>query len=209
MLRTLVRKSKYRVRVAALDRNFCDTINVFFQLKKLIGDDNVIQGEDKFRIDWLKSYTGGSLVCFPKTTADVSNIMKYCSANLISVVAQGGNTGLVGGAVPIDDKELIISLAKMNKIIEIDEVASVVVCEAGCVLQNIEFAVQPSGFVLPLDLASKGSCMIGGNVSTNAGGIRRLKYGSLHENVLGILVVYVYIYFMFAILSLCYTLILI
>ena len=169
--------------------SFFTTNNVFLDLKRIVGADYVCLADDRYRIDWLKSYVGGKLVCFPKSTVEVSNIMKYCHIHKIPVVPQGGNTGLVGGSIPSSDEQLIISFSRMNAINEIDNTSSVLVCESGCILQQLEENVNLQGLKLPLDLASKGSCMIGGNVSTNAGGIRRLKYGSLHETVLGMYLV--------------------
>lgn len=85
--------------------------------------------------------------------------------------------------------ELILSLARMRKIINIDSASASVVCEAGCVLEELNSATEAVGFTVPLDLGAKGSCMIGGNVATNAGGLRLLRYGSMHHNVLGLEVV--------------------
>jgi D-2-hydroxyglutarate dehydrogenase len=143
----------------------------------------------KYTTDWTGSYSGGSLVCFPQTTEEVSKLLSYCNKYKIGVVPQGGNTGLVGGGVGTKRGELILSLERLNRIIEVDEQAGVLTCEAGCVLEWLSDEVGKKGFVVPLDLAAKGSCMIGGNVSTNAGGLRVMKYGSLQGNVLGMEVV--------------------
>mgnify|MGYP003386169621 FL=1 len=158
--------------------------------KLLIGMDCVLTEDiGRYQKDWLEVYSGGSVVCIPKSTGDVSALLKYCDQNSIGIVPQGGNTGLVGGSVARCDDEVILSLEKMNSIIEIDEDSSVLVCESGCVLQELESAVSDRGYTVPLDLGAKGSCMIGGNISTNAGGLRVLRYGSLHHNVLGLEVV--------------------
>eukprot|EP00794_Sanderia_malayensis_P005501 gene5501-6186_t len=103
----------------------------------------------------------------------------------LAVVPQGGNTGLVGGSVPVFD-EIILSISLMNEIINIDNVAGVLVCQAGCILESLDNALADHGLMMPLDLGAKGSCHIGGNVSTNAGGLRLLRYGSLHGSVLGL-----------------------
>ncbi len=102
-----------------------------------------------------------------------------------------GNTGLVGGAVGLrgTGRELILSTERLSAVHRVDTTAGTVVCDAGCVLEALDAAAQKHGFVVPLDLGAKGSCAIGGNVSTNAGGIRLLKYGSLHGSVLGMEVV--------------------
>ncbi|PWN49071.1 hypothetical protein IE53DRAFT_388724 [Violaceomyces palustris] len=144
---------------------------------------------DTFNHDWMNKYHGKSqLVLKPKTTEEVSKIMRYCNEKNLAVVPQGGNTGLVGGGVPVFD-EVIVTLAGLNKIRSFDEVAGTLVCDAGCVLEALDNHVAEKGYMMPLDLGAKGSCHIGGNVATNAGGLRYLRYGSLHGNVLGLEVV--------------------
>ncbi|XP_027906818.1 D-2-hydroxyglutarate dehydrogenase, mitochondrial [Vigna unguiculata] len=155
----------------------------------ILGSKNVIQDEDKLatsNTDWMHKYKGSSkLLLQPRTTDEVAQILKYCNSRCLAVVPQGGNTGLVGGSVPVFD-EVIISLSSMNKIISFDKVSGILVCEAGCILENIISFLDNEGFIMPLDLGAKGSCQIGGNVSTNAGGLRLVRYGSLHGNVLGV-----------------------
>lgn len=102
--------------------------------------------------------------------------------------SQGGNTGLVGGSVPVHD-EIVLSTSRMSQVVSIDALSGVMVCEAGCVLQTLDDQLSQEGLMMPLDLGAKGSCQIGGNVSTNAGGIRFLRYGSLHGSVVGLEVV--------------------
>lgn len=136
--------------------------------------------------DWMGQYRGSSQVVLrPKTTSEVSAILKYCNDRQLAVVPQGGNTGLVGGSTPVFD-EVIISTQLMNNIISLDKTSGVLVCQAGCVLEQLNEHLEKSDLMMPLDLGSKGSCNIGGNVSTNAGGIRLLRYGSLHGSVLGV-----------------------
>jgi FAD/FMN-containing dehydrogenase len=140
-------------------------------------------------MDWLKTLRGRSKVLLkPKTTQEVSEILAYCNSRKIAVVPQSGNTGLVGGSVPVFD-EVILSLGLMNRIISMDEISGIMVCQAGCVLGKLDEFLSENGFMMPLDLGAKGSCMIGGNIATNAGGIRLLRYGSLHGTVLGLEVV--------------------
>mmetsp|Transcript_9475 Transcript_9475/g.14210 ORF Transcript_9475/g.14210 Transcript_9475/m.14210 type:complete len:509 (+) Transcript_9475:32-1558(+) len=135
--------------------------------------------------DWLRHYKGQStLAVTPESTEQLSEVLKYCQKENIAVVPQGGNTGLVGGSIPVFD-EVVISLKNLNKIISLDPVLGVVVCEAGCILENVDQYLRDQGFIMPLDLGAKGSCQIGGNVATNAGGIRYVRYGSLRGNVLG------------------------
>lgn len=139
--------------------------------------------------DWTRLYAGGGSVCFPRDTGEVSRLLRYCNDHGIGVVPQGGNTGLVGGGVGRSDSEVIVSLSKMNRVIDIDVDSAVLYCEAGCVLESLMHAVDGHDLIIPLDLGAKGSCQIGGNVSTNAGGLRVVKYGSMHANVLGLEVV--------------------
>lgn len=139
--------------------------------------------------DWMKKYKGqSSLVLKPKTTTQVSQILAYCNKVQLAMVPQGGNTGLVGGSVPVFD-EIILSLSNMNNIRSFDELTGVLKCDAGVILQNAMDYVSDKGHVIPLDLGAKGSCQMGGVVATNAGGLRFIKYGSLHGSVLGLEVV--------------------
>ncbi|UZJ52287.1 hypothetical protein CBS101457_001607 [Exobasidium rhododendri] len=144
---------------------------------------------DMFNNDWMNKYHGkSSCVLKPKTTKEVSDIVKYCAERKLAIVPQGGNTGLVGGGVPVLD-EVIINLSAMNKIRSFDDVSGTLVCDAGCILESLDNYVAEKGYMMPLDLGAKGSCHLGGNVATNAGGLRFLRYGSLHGNVLGLEVV--------------------
>ncbi|KIO25753.1 hypothetical protein M407DRAFT_24911 [Tulasnella calospora MUT 4182] len=144
---------------------------------------------DPFNSDWMGKYVGQSqCVLKPRTTEEVSKIMKWCWERRIPVVPQGGNTGLVGGSVPIGS-EVILNLSNMNKIRTFDPISGILVCDAGCILESLSEFLDPHKHIMPLDLGAKGSCQIGGNVSTNAGGLRLLRYGSLHGTVLGLEVV--------------------
>ncbi|CAH2350939.1 D-2-hydroxyglutarate--pyruvate transhydrogenase Dld2p [[Candida] railenensis] len=136
--------------------------------------------------DWMRKYRGQSqLVLKPKSTEQVSSIIKYCNEQKLAVVPQGGNTGLVGGSNPVFD-EIIISLSGLNKIRAFDEVSGILKCDAGLILENADNFLAEKGYIFPLDLGAKGSCHVGGNVATNAGGLRLLRYGSLHGSVLGL-----------------------
>lgn len=139
--------------------------------------------------DWMRKYRGQSkLVLRPKTTQQVSQILKYCNEQHLAVVPQGGNTGLVGGSVPVFD-EIVLSLTQLNKIREFDEVSGILKCDAGVILEAADTFLAEHGYIFPLDLGAKGSCHVGGVVATNAGGLRLLRYGSLHGTVLGLEVV--------------------
>lgn len=160
--------------------------------KSILGGNGVIQDKDRVavaNVDWMGKYRGASqLLLLPKSASEVSKILSYCNSRQLAVVPQGGNTGLVGGSVPVHD-EVIVNLGGMDKIISFDNVNGILTCEAGCVLENLSTFVENEGFIMPLDLGAKGSCQIGGNISTNAGGLRFIRYGSLHGNVLGLEVV--------------------
>ncbi|XP_003384734.1 PREDICTED: D-2-hydroxyglutarate dehydrogenase, mitochondrial-like [Amphimedon queenslandica] len=141
---------------------------------------------EPYNVDWMRIMRGQSKVVLrPKTTQEISKIMRHCNGRKLAVVPQGGNTGLVGGSVPVFD-EIIISTSLMNNVLSLDETAGVLVCQSGCVLKDLDNYLSERNLMMPLDLGAKGSCQIGGNVSTNAGGLRLLRYGSLHGNVLGL-----------------------
>ncbi|XP_072035938.1 D-2-hydroxyglutarate dehydrogenase, mitochondrial-like isoform X1 [Amphiura filiformis] len=125
------------------------------------------------------------LMLKPKTTQEVSEILAYCNSRCLAVTPQGGNTGLVGGSVPVFD-EIVLSTSLMNDIIHLDKASGILVCQAGCILESLSTYLEDHDLIMPLDLGAKGSCQIGGNISTNAGGLRLLRYGSLRGNVLGI-----------------------
>ena len=134
----------------------------------------------------MRKYEGSSRVLLlPRTTQQVSLILRHCNDRRLAIVPQGGNTGLVGGGVPVHD-EVILGTRRMNRVLRVDPSAGVVVAEAGVVLENLETALNAHGMTVPLDLGAKGKCQIGGNVSTNAGGLRLLRHGSLHGSVLGV-----------------------
>ena len=188
---------------------------------------------EPFNTDWMGKYRGQSALALrPGSTQEVSRILAHCHARRLPVVPQGGNTGLVGGSVPIAD-EIVLSLSRMNRILSLDETAGSLTCEAGCVLETLQQHVGARGFAMPIDLGAKvrtrcvctrrvhavcargvcmrcacsvctdcawsvpprltslvlgsqGSCQIGGNLSTNAGGLRFLRYGSLRGSLLGL-----------------------
>ncbi|OLN85808.1 putative D-lactate dehydrogenase, mitochondrial [Colletotrichum chlorophyti] len=162
--------------------------------KDLLGPSGVIDGVTAdatddiaaFNEDWLRKYRGQSrLVLKPASTDEVSKILRYCNENKLAVVPQGGNTGLVGGSVPVFD-EIVINMSRMNQIRSFDDVSGTLVVDAGVILEVADHYLAERGYIFPLDLGAKGSCHVGGNVATNAGGLRLLRYGSLHGNVLGL-----------------------
>ena len=137
-------------------------------------------------MDFLRSVRGNSkLVLKPGSTQEISEILKYCNDRKLAVCPQGGNTGLVGGSVPVCD-EIVLSLARLNKILSVDDITGIAACESGCILENLDARTREAGLVVPIDLGAKSSCHIGGNISTNAGGLRVIRYGNLHGSVLGV-----------------------
>lgn len=144
---------------------------------------------DQHNTDWKKNYKGNSsLMLRPNSTEKISKIMKYCNDKNLAVVPQGGNTGLVGGSVPIFD-EIILSLSNLKKVHEFSPHSAVLTCDAGCILEDLNNLLAKDGFEVPLDLGAKGSCQIGGNIATHAGGIHFIKHGPFRGNILGLEVV--------------------
>ena len=130
------------------------------------------------------------LVLLPRSTEQVAGIVDACAKAGVAIVPQGGNTGLCGGAAPHEDgSEVIISLARLNKIRAIDPINYTLAVDAGCILADIQKAAADHDCLFPLSLAAEGSCQIGGNLATNAGGINVLRYGNARELVLGLEVV--------------------
>ncbi|CAB3806953.1 FAD-binding oxidoreductase [Paraburkholderia fynbosensis] len=131
-----------------------------------------------------------SFVVRPSTTQQVAEVVKICAATATPIIPQGGNTGLVCGGIPLcGGNNVLLSLQRMNRIVEVDAVGHTMTVEAGCILANVQEAAREAGLLFPLSLASEGSCRIGGNLSTNAGGIAVLHYGNARDLVLGIEVV--------------------
>jgi FAD/FMN-containing dehydrogenase len=139
--------------------------------------------------EWRSKYKGNSpLLLKPASTAEVSAILTICAETSTAVVPQGGNTGLVGGQIPFDG-EVILSLARLNRVRELDAAAHTMTVEAGMVLEQVQRTADDAGLLFPLSLAAEGSATIGGNLSTNAGGVNVLRYGMARDLVLGLEVV--------------------
>ncbi|MEY4751294.1 MAG: hypothetical protein RIQ60_3508 [Pseudomonadota bacterium] len=171
-------------------------------LRRIVGDAHVLTREGGcdagaeavlagFERDWRKRWLGRALaVVRPASTAEVASVLARAAAAGVSVVPQGGNTGLVGGGVPdASGRQLLLSLTRMNRVRHIDPANLTVTVEAGCVLQALQGAVDAAGLLFPLSLAAEGSCTIGGNLATNAGGTQVLRYGNTRALCLGLEVV--------------------
>ncbi|MSQ57830.1 MAG: FAD-binding oxidoreductase, partial [Limnohabitans sp.] len=142
-------------------------------------------------MDWRKRETGKALcVVKPANPQEVSQVIKACAANGVSIVPQGGNTGLVVGSIPDNSgQQVLLNMQRINRIRHIDKANSTITAEAGCVLQVLQQAAQEEGFLYPLSLGSEGSCTLGGNLSTNAGGTQVIRYGNTRDLCLGLEVV--------------------
>ena len=138
--------------------------------------------------DWRGIFQGTALaVVFPKTTADVQLIVQLCIKHSIAIIPQGGNTNLTGSATPEPiGQQIILSLQRLNQIRSVDLENQTMTVEAGCILQTIQEKASELGSLFPLSLAAEGSCTIGGNLATNAGGINVLRYGNMRDLCLGI-----------------------
>ncbi|EJN04625.1 FAD-binding oxidoreductase [Phyllobacterium sp. YR531] len=146
---------------------------------------------ERYCRDWSGDHFGTPLaVARPESTAEVSSLLRYCHENGIAVVPQGGLTGLVGAAVAAPGgNELVVSLERMNKIRSISPIDFAMIVEAGCILEDAKRAAEVSDCILPITFGAQGSCRIGGNVATNAGGFNVLRYGMTRDLVLGLEVV--------------------
>jgi FAD/FMN-containing dehydrogenase len=144
-----------------------------------------------FLEDWRGRYRGAARgVAFPADVAQVSEIVRLCGAAGIAIVPQGGNTGLTGGAVPLDaGRSLVLNVSRLNRVRAIDLDNNSITVEAGVILETLRGIAEENGRYFPMDLGSSGSCEIGGLVSTNAGGTEVLRYGNMRELVLGLEVV--------------------
>src|SRR5688572_20588882 len=163
-------------------------------LGEIVGAGNVLTAPadtKPYFTDWRRQYSGtAECVVRPASTREVAAVVALCARDEIAVVPQGGNTGLVGGSVPTGERrEIVRALGRMNRIRAIDVLNDTLTVEAGCVLAAVQKAAQDAGRLFPLSLAAEGSCQIGGNLSTNAGGVNVLRYGTAREQVLGLEVV--------------------
>ncbi|HSD39175.1 MAG TPA: FAD-binding oxidoreductase [Rhodocyclaceae bacterium] len=163
-------------------------------LRAIVGDSHVLTDEPDrapYEADWRGRYKGRALcVVRPAHTQEVAAVVSACAANGVAMVPQGGNTGLVGGGVPhATGNEVVINLSRLNRVRAIDPANNTLTVEAGCTLAAVQAAAAEHDRLFPLSLASEGSCQIGGNLSSNAGGVQVLRYGNTRELALGLEVV--------------------
>jgi FAD/FMN-containing dehydrogenase len=161
------------------------------QLQQVVGQKGIISGPDlaeRAVSYWDSSPTTALALVRPGSTDEVSRILRLCSEHNQSVVVQGGLTGVVAGAVA-EAGDVILSMERMARVESVDAMDAVAVVQAGAVLQSVQDQLRDQGFLFPLDLGARGSCTVGGNVATNAGGINVLRYGMIRNQVLGLEVV--------------------
>ena len=174
------------------------TLNAFLDaLRGIVGPGNVHADGDltRFEQDWRQRARGKALAAvLPGNTDEVAAVVRLCAAQQlalgVSIVPQGGNTGLVVGSIPdASGRQIVLNLTRMNKVLAIDGANLAMSMQAGCVLQNLQEAAEQAGYLFPLSLAAEGSCTIGGNLGTNAGGTQVLRFGNTRDLCLGLEVV--------------------
>jgi FAD/FMN-containing dehydrogenase len=166
-------------------------------LRQICGPSHVLTHQDPganlspWEQDWRKRVKGQALaVVRPGNTQEVAAVVKACTATGTPIVPQGGNTGLVVGGVPdASGNQIVLSMTRMNAVRAIDKDNLTITVDAGCVLQNLQTAAENAGFLFPLSLGAEGSCTIGGNLGTNAGGTQVVRYGNTRDLCLGLEVV--------------------
>ena len=162
-------------------------------LTACLGEANVLTGADAqpYLTDWRQAVTGRAMaVLRPGDTGEVAQVVRLCAAAGVPIVPQGGNTGQVAAATPdVSGSAVVLSLARMNRVRALDLENDTITVEAGCVLQSVQASARQAGRLFPLSLGAQGSCTIGGNLATNAGGTQVLRYGNARELALGLEVV--------------------
>jgi FAD/FMN-containing dehydrogenase len=168
--------------------------DLFSRLREVVGDRHVTTDPDQLAprlIDWRRKYTGrAQALVKPGSTQEVAAVVRACADTGTPIVTQGGHTGLVGASTPDGDgRAVILSTERLNRIREVDARNATMTVEAGCVLQTIQEEAARHDRLFPLSLAAEGTCRIGGNLATNAGGLNVLRYGNARDQVLGLEVV--------------------
>lgn len=168
-----------------------ETLN---RLAAVVGEKYAIRDEagmTAYMTEWRQIWQGRSpLVLRPGSTEEVSRILAIANETRTAIIPQSGNTGLCGGQIPLDDgSEVLLSLDRMNRILDVDASDNTITVEAGAILKSVQEAADHAGRLFPLSLASEGSCRMGGNLSTNAGGLNVIAYGNTRDLCLGLEVV--------------------
>lgn len=163
------------------------------RLAAIVGDRYVIAGDSADAEPYVSEARGDFrsaplAIAVPGSTAEVSDVVRACVEANAAVVPQGGNTGLCGGAVA-GEGDVMLSMRRLDRIREVDALNGTMIAEAGCILADVQSAARDAGRLFPVSLGAEGSCMIGGNLATNAGGINVLRYGNSRQQVLGLEVV--------------------
>ena len=162
------------------------------KLRKTVGPKGWLDSPDAMR-PYLEERRGlfesqaAAVVC-PANTDEVAAVVKICHQSGIGIVPQGGNTGLCGGAVAAD-RQILLNLRRMDRIRAVDTANDTITVEAGCLLAEVQRAAEQANRLFPLSIAAEGSCQIGGNLATNAGGHNVLRYGNMRDLTLGVEVV--------------------
>ena len=158
-------------------------------LRTILGDKGIVTDpslNSAYTVDWTRRYSGVTpAVLLPKTTEQVSRVVTWCYENSVALVPQGGNTGMVGGATPVNG-ELVLSLKRMTEIEEVDDATGQIVAQAGATLGDIQQAASRLGWKYGVDLSARDSASIGGTIATNAGGSQVLRHGNTREQILGL-----------------------
>lgn len=171
-----------------MQQDLIDSLRGCFQGRLLHAEGDV----QPFLSDVRKRWTGTTLaVVQPDSTEDVAAVVRWCVKNNVTIYPQGGNTGLVGGGIPdsAHTPNIVLSLQRMNRILDVDPYNNTLTAQAGVVLQHVQEAAAKAQRLFPLSLGAEGSCMLGGNLSTNAGGVQVLRYGNARDLCLGLEVV--------------------
>ncbi len=172
--------------------------NLFVELEQIVGTQHILHPNSlspetlqSFCQDWRKRRQGKPLaIVLPKSTKEVAMVVKACAQHNVALVPQGGNTGLVLGGIPDDSgSQIVLSLRRMNQVLELDRENLSLTVQAGTVLQTVQEAAAAQDLLFPLSLSAQGSCTIGGNLATNAGGTQVLRYGTMRDLCLGLEVV--------------------
>ncbi len=164
------------------------------QVEAVVGAAGIVRDPellDAYLSDWRNAYRGeAALVVRPASTEEVAAVVRLCHQHQVALVPQGGNTGLCGGSIPdASGTQVVLSLTRMTRIREVDPANETITVEAGVILRNLQEAAAEAGRLFPLSLGAEGSCTLGGNLATNAGGTAVLRYGNMRDLTLGLEVV--------------------